>query len=69
MILKNAHIMHIMIWIMISNRMYMLVALSNFDSFALELTEFIIILVSCPVNTTIPYIQSVFLREEPRRRI
>jgi hypothetical protein len=45
--------------------MCLLVIYSILDFLALLPVEFFMILVSCPVKTTTPYIQSVFLKEDP----
>jgi len=41
-------------WIKTIKKMYELVASSSFENFAYDLTEFIMIFVSCPVKTTSP---------------
>lgn len=47
----------------------MLVVFSFLENLFLAEVEFNIILVSCPVNTTTPYIYSVFLNDAPLNRM
>ena len=58
----TAHMMHSIIKMTI---MALVIIFSKLDCFYLDATEFLIILVSCPVYVTTPTIHSVLRRLEP----